>query len=382
MTPDRQWTRARLHLIIIAIIAAVLTATLFVPQNAFAAPAASPAAGAAKASVAAGAVSVADMTRSVWEQTNQVRYDKGLNGLARDSRLDKVAMAWAKQQWKNGKMSHNPNYSKQIPKGWQRAGENVASGYTYTQVVGAWVASPSHYANLVRDYTSIGIGFYEANGKRYWVQTFAKYPGTKVPKKPAAPPAPARPAAAAEPAAPAGATVSLASPSFEGTFSGWTASGAKLDGPNTAAKGGKYALAVPGSRTVSQTVNVKPAVGSTYTATIWVKPGGSSQVSGSLRLTALGGSTETATMGFAVSSGWMKVSIPLKVQKAGHTGLRLEVALASGDFRLDSASLVLTQAPPSGSAAAPTSSAAPRPASSVPARNTTPSTPTTPTRSR
>ena len=49
MTPDRQWKRARLHLIITAIVAAVLTGTLFFPQNAFAAPAASPAAGAANA---------------------------------------------------------------------------------------------------------------------------------------------------------------------------------------------------------------------------------------------------------------------------------------------------------------------------------------------
>ena len=126
------------------------------------------------------------MTASVFAQTNQVRYNAGRNGLVRNAALDKVAAAWAYQQWKNGSMSHNPSYSKQIPKGWTRAGENVAKGYTYTQVVGAWVASPSHYANLVNDYTSVGIGFYEANGKRYWSQVFAKYPGTKVPARPAA----------------------------------------------------------------------------------------------------------------------------------------------------------------------------------------------------
>jgi uncharacterized protein YkwD len=361
MTRDRQWRRARLHLLITAFIAAVLTGTLLLPQNAFAAPAASPAAGEAGALDSAGlsAATVAEMTQYVYEQTNKVRYDKGLTGYVRDARLDKVAMAWALQQWKNGAMSHNPNYSTQIPSGWTRAGENVASGYTYTQVVGAWVASPSHYANLVRDYTSIGIGFYEANGKRYWVQTFAKYPGTKVPTKPAAP---SRPVYAAEPAAPAGTPASLSSASFEGTLTGWNASGGRLDGPTTAARGGKYDLAVPGSRTVSQVSATKPVAGATYTATIWVKPGSTTGVSGSLKLVALGGSTETATMNFSVSSGWMKVTVPLKVVRSGHTGMRVEVVLGSGDFRLDSASLVMTQSAP---AAVPV-----RTAPSAPARST------------
>ena len=338
MTSDRQWTRARLHLVITAIIAAALTATLFFPQNAFASPAASPAAGVTGRAVASAAsIAVADMTQSVWEQTNQVRYAKGLKGLKRDYRLDKVAMAWAKKQWENGKMSHNPNYAKQIPSGWTRAGENVAAGYTYTQVVNAWVASPTHYANLVRDYTSIGIGFYEANGKRYWTQTFAKYPGTKQPT------APARPTYPAEPTAPAGTKIALANASFEGTFSGWAANGVTLDGPNTSAEGGKYALVAPGSTTVGQTIATAPAAGATYTATIWVKPGASTAVSGSLRVTALGGTTESAIINFSVSGGWMKVSVPLKVTRTGHTGLRFDVILGSGTFRLDSASLVTTQ---------------------------------------
>jgi uncharacterized protein YkwD len=199
MKPDRSWVRARAQFAATAVLAVVMSALLLFPQNAFAAPAASPAAGTARAS----GLTFAQMMHYVYEATNQVRYDAGLStGYARDTRLDKVAMAWAQQQWQNGAMSHNPDYSTQIPGGWQRAGENVASGYTYTQVVPAWVASPSHYANLVRDYTSIGIGYYEADGRRYWVQTFAKYPGTTVPAKPAPAPAPADPAPASPSTAP------------------------------------------------------------------------------------------------------------------------------------------------------------------------------------
>lgn len=356
MTRLVRGTRARLPLLLPALLALIVSGSLALPQSASAAPAASPAAGAARGTASAG-LTTADMTRYVYEQTNKVRFDKGLPGYVRDARLDKVAQAWALQQWKNGKMSHNPDYSTQIPAGWTRAGENVASGYTYTQVVGAWVASPTHYANLVRDYTSIGIGFYESGGKRYWVQTFAKYPGTKVPTQPAAAP---RPVYAPEPAAPAGAPVSLSSPSFEGTLSGWSAGGGRLEGPVVSAKGGKFDLAILGSRTVSQVSATRPIVGATYSATIWVKPASTSAVSGSLRLTALGGTAETATMAFTVSSGWMKVSVPLKVVRSGHSGLRLEVVLGSGEFRLDSASIVQTQAP---ATAAPT-----RTAPSAPAR--------------
>lgn len=329
MSTDRQWKRARLHLVLTAVVAVVLSGTLFFPQNAFAAPAASPAAGA----------SVSELTQYVYEAGNKIRYDKGLKGYVRDARLDKVAMAWAKQQWLNGKMSHNPNYSKQIPKGWTRAGENVASGYSYTQVTAAWAASPSHYANMTRDYTSVGIGYYEADGKRYWAVEFAKYPGTKTLSKPAAP---SRTAYAAEPAPPTGSPIALASASFEGSLTGWTAPGATLEGPSTSAIGGKYALKTPGARTVTQTVTLRPAAGGTYTATVWVKPGSTSAVSGALRLTALGGTAEAATMNFGVSSGWMRVSIPLTVQRAGHTGLKVEMILGSGDFRLDAASLVQT----------------------------------------
>jgi hypothetical protein len=279
----------------------------------------------------------------VFAQTNQVRYNAGRNGLVRNSALDKVAAAWAYQQWKKGSMSHNPSYSKQIPKGWTRAGENVAKGYTYTQVVNAWVGSPSHYANLVRDYTSVGIGFYEANGKRYWSQVFAKYPGTKVPARPAkTAPGPSA-AYPAEPAAPTGTRITVSAPSFENSAAGWTATnGGSITGPTTSSRGGKYFLATTGG-TISQTLTNNPTAGTTYIATIWVSPGSTAKSSGTLNLTALGGTAETAKISFSVSKGWMKVAVRLKVVRSGHTGLRIQVILPKGgSYRIDSVSLVRT----------------------------------------
>lgn len=324
-------TRARVRAVVTVAVTIVLASALTgsLVSRASAAPAASPAAG-----------TVSQLTDYVYQQGNQLRFDKGLNGFARDARLDRVAMAWAKQQWINGRMSHNPSYAQQIPPGWTRAGENVAAGYSFTQVMGAWAASPTHYANLVRDYTSIGIGYYEADGRRYWVQTFAKYPGTVVPKRPVLP---ARTRYQPEPAAPAGAVLPLASPSFEGTVRGWSASGATLEGPVASARGGRYALAVPGARTVAQTVAVAPVVGDTVTATVWVSPGSDSTVTGTLRLTAVGGTQESAAVAFSANGGWTRVSVPLEVKRAGHSALRVEVVLGSGMFRLDAASLVRTR---------------------------------------
>ncbi len=352
----------------------VFAGLLVAPQAASASPVAPAhrAVSAATASPAAASATVAQMTAAVYADTNQVRFDNGLNGMARNAALDKVAAAWAYQQWKNGSMSHNPNYSKQIPKGWTRAGENVAKGYTYTQVVAAWVASPSHKANLLRDYTSVGIGFYEANGKRYWSQVFATYPGTTVPKKPTTPPPPP---AAAEPAAPAGALITLSAPSFEGSTAGWSATGAALVGPNTEARGGRYALAVTGSRTISQTVSIATKPGQAYTATIWVRPGGTSPATGSLKLSAIGGTGETATISFSTGSGWMKVSVPLTIVRSGHTALRIDVVLTGSASRIDSASLVRTKeapaappAKPAAPATAPMSNPSPAATAGTPSR--------------
>jgi uncharacterized protein YkwD len=57
------------------------------------------------------------------------------------------------------------------------AGENIASGHrTPTAVMGAWMGSPDHRANILNDdFTVIGVGCYEAeDGRLYWVQLFAK----------------------------------------------------------------------------------------------------------------------------------------------------------------------------------------------------------------
>lgn len=104
--------------------------------------------------------------------TNAARAANGLAPLVLDDAVTAVAQNWSATQAREGRMYHNPQYSSQIPGGWSRAAENVASGYSPSTVVAGWMGSPGHRANILGDYTTIGIGY--VNG--YATQVFAKYP--------------------------------------------------------------------------------------------------------------------------------------------------------------------------------------------------------------
>src|SRR5690606_26513712 len=49
---------------------------------------------------------------------NEARWSQGLAGLLRNGAMDAVAADWAAQLAASGTLSHNPNYSAQIPGGW------------------------------------------------------------------------------------------------------------------------------------------------------------------------------------------------------------------------------------------------------------------------
>ena len=151
----RPFSRAGL---VLALIAGLLAAA--VPSPAFA------------------AVDPAVATARIFSDTNAVRAQADAVPLVRNAAMDAVAMAWSKKQHDANAMSHNPSYSSQIPTGWSRAGENVAWNYQYTTVVTGWRNSPGHYANMVGDFTDIGIGYYEGPDGRFFTQVFAKYVST------------------------------------------------------------------------------------------------------------------------------------------------------------------------------------------------------------
>jgi hypothetical protein len=150
---------------------------------------------------------------SLYSLVNQERAAKGLPALVRNASIEAVAVNWANQMAASGTMQHNPDYSSQIPGGWTAAAENVAQGqHTAAQMNADWMNSPGHRANILGDFTSIGIAFVTANGTTWGVQDFAKYADqaspspsatqTTPPSAPsAAPPAPSPAQPSAQPPA-------------------------------------------------------------------------------------------------------------------------------------------------------------------------------------
>jgi uncharacterized protein YkwD len=144
---------------------------------------------------------------------NQSRAGSGLGALTLNASLSQVAANWAGQMAANGAMTHNPNYSAQIPGGWTKAAENVAQGYPSGSAVHTgWMNSPGHRANILGDFTDVGIAHISSGGTTWSVEVFAKY-GASVPApQPAPQPAAVAPPAPAPAPAPATAPAPVAAP--------------------------------------------------------------------------------------------------------------------------------------------------------------------------
>lgn len=134
---------------------------------------------------AASSVAIPTAVAQILADTNALRAAGGLAPLTESTQVDTVAQNWSAQMYANGALTHNPSYWTEIPAGWTSAGENIASGYSYTTVVAAWHASAGHYANIMGNYNTIGIGYFESNGQTYYTQDFGNYstvpsPGSSV----------------------------------------------------------------------------------------------------------------------------------------------------------------------------------------------------------
>lgn len=146
---------------------------------------------------------------------NQSRAGSGLRPLTLNGSLNQVALSWANQMAASGVLAHNPSYASQIPGGWTAAGENVAQGYpTGAEVHAGWMASAGHRANVLGNFTDIGIAHIAAGGTWWSVQVFASYaapaPAPVAVAAPAAAPAPAPAPVPAPAAAPAPAPAAAA----------------------------------------------------------------------------------------------------------------------------------------------------------------------------
>lgn len=123
-----------------------------------------------------GAARVREARAIILRETNQYRASQGLGALKPMAALHGVAQRWSARMASTGRFEHNPDFAAQYPAGWSRAGENIAMGYRRDKVVDAWIGSPGHRANLLGDYTHLGIGVaWDRKGRPYYTQDFAAY---------------------------------------------------------------------------------------------------------------------------------------------------------------------------------------------------------------
>jgi hypothetical protein len=145
---------------------------------------------------------------------NAVRGSRGLGPLEVDGELTAVARNWAATMASGGDIWHNPNLAGQVSANWVRLGENVGVGFGVDGLMDAFINSAAHYANIVGDYTHVGVGVvWGGDGRMYTAHVFMSLGATPAPAPEPAPraerqtaPAPAddpAPEAEAVPEAPA-----------------------------------------------------------------------------------------------------------------------------------------------------------------------------------
>ncbi len=102
---------------------------------------------------------------------NELRSGLGLEPLQVHPTLVPLAREWAVQLRRQGALSHASDLSVGVTENWSRLGENVGVGPEgqVQELFDAFVASPAHYANLVKpDYRYIGVGVVHGDDGRIW----------------------------------------------------------------------------------------------------------------------------------------------------------------------------------------------------------------------
>lgn len=141
---------------------------------------------------------------------NSLRSSRGLAPLEEDGTLDALATDWARHLAAIGGLQHASDLSIGVSRSWSKLGENVGTGPDTGTIFDAFVASPSHYRNLVDpSFTHVGVGVVWSGGTQYTVHRFLASAEPSPPTSVAGPEPQVRqvveapPAPAPEPASPA-----------------------------------------------------------------------------------------------------------------------------------------------------------------------------------
>lgn len=126
-----------------------------------------------------GEIADSSFAAEVVRLVNIERVKAGLPALTSDVKIQNAALIRAKEL--KTKFSHTrPDGSscftalQEAGIAYRNAGENIASGQKNPQeVMKAWMNSSGHRENILKSsFGKIGVGYYEVNGTKYWVQMF------------------------------------------------------------------------------------------------------------------------------------------------------------------------------------------------------------------
>lgn len=121
------------------------------------------------------------VTATVYHRTNADRAAEGLGGLAWDGRLHSLAAEWA-QYMADSRQFHHRDLAAvfDVPgfESYAALGENILvgpAGIDGDQMQNAWLASPSHRANIVGRFDSMGVALaYGSDGNVRAVANFGR----------------------------------------------------------------------------------------------------------------------------------------------------------------------------------------------------------------
>jgi uncharacterized protein YkwD len=108
---------------------------------------------------------------------NQARASRGLAPLQVHPNLTRDARGWSGVMAQQNRLFHTSTLAgdtaASIPT-WSRAGENVGRGWAIRGLHDAFVASPTHWGNIVGDYNYVGVGVVYTSERTWVTFRFAK----------------------------------------------------------------------------------------------------------------------------------------------------------------------------------------------------------------
>jgi hypothetical protein len=107
---------------------------------------------------------------------NVSRANGGLEQLQVDNRLTQYARGHSRRMAADNDLRHSTSGQlTSIVSGWTQVGENVGRGQSASSLHSALMNSPSHRANIMGDYDSVGVGVYVSDGTVWVTQIFIRW---------------------------------------------------------------------------------------------------------------------------------------------------------------------------------------------------------------